>query len=72
MKIKHNAVLAVDLTYKQLVKKMQRRTKTCSSVRIVKINGKNPEKHSAFWHKCPTHIEMQKKMKKTIPFYQKN
>ena len=37
-----------------------------------KDNGKNPEKHSAFWHKCPTHIEMQKKMKKTIPFYQKN
>ena len=34
--------------------------------------GKNPEKHSALWHKCPTYIEMQKKMKKTIPYHQKN
>ena len=34
--------------------------------------GKDPHKHSAMWYKCPTYIEMQKKMKQSIPFYQKN
>jgi PHD/YefM family antitoxin component YafN of YafNO toxin-antitoxin module len=33
---------------------------------------KDPTKHSALWYKCPTYLEMQKKLKKTIPYYQKN
>ena len=33
---------------------------------------KDPNKHSALWHKCPVYIEVQKKLKKTIPYYQKN
>lgn len=28
--------------------------------------------HSAHWYKCPTFLEMQKKVKKTIPYYEKN
>ena len=37
-----------------------------------KDGGKDPGKHSALWHKCPMYLEMQKKLKKTIPYYQKN
>ena len=37
-----------------------------------KDEGKDPSKHSAMWHKCPTYLERQKKLKKTIPYYQKN
>ena len=36
-----------------------------------KENGKD-HKHSATWYKCPMYIEMQKKLKKAIPYYQKN
>ena len=35
-------------------------------------DGKDPNGHSAFWHKCPTYLELQKKLKKSIPYYQKN
>ena len=35
-------------------------------------NHKDPKGHSTLWHKCPTYLEMQSKMKKTIPYYQKN
>ena len=28
--------------------------------------------HSTFWYKCPTMLEQQKKVKKGIPYYQKN
>ena len=37
-----------------------------------KEKGLDPNKHSAMWYKCPTYIEMQKKLKQSIPFYQKN
>ena len=33
---------------------------------------KEETQHSAMWYKCPTYLEMQKKLKKTIPYYQKN
>ena len=33
---------------------------------------KDPNKHSALWHKCPVYMEVQRKLKKTIPYYQKN
>ena len=40
------------------------------------INCERGEKdsvgHSAHWHKCPTYLDLQKKVKKSIPFYQKN
>ena len=40
------------------------------------INCQRKEKdgngHSAMWYKCPTYVEMQSKLKKTIPYYQKN
>ena len=28
--------------------------------------------HSSMWYKCPAYMEMQNKVKKTIPYYQKN
>ena len=34
--------------------------------------GKESIGHSSFWYKCPTYMEMQGKLKKTIPYYQKN
>ena len=40
------------------------------------INCKRDDKkctgHSAHWYKCPSFVDMQKKVKKSIPFYQKN
>lgn len=36
-------------------------------------NGKGSNGHSAFWHKCPTYLDLQKKVKNSIPYYsQKN
>ena len=35
-------------------------------------SGKCHTGHSAMWTKCPTYIEAQAQMKKSIPFYQKN
>ena len=35
-------------------------------------NDKPSLGHSSIYHKCPTYIEMQKKLKKTIPYYSKN
>ena len=32
-------------------------------------NGKQCKGHSSLWHKCPIYLEQQKKLKKTIPFY---
>ena len=37
-----------------------------------KDSKKDPNKHSVMWYKCPMYVEMQKKLKKSIPFYQKN
>lgn len=34
-------------------------------------SGKNCRGHSAFWTKCPTYMEAQAKLKKTIPYYNK-
>ena len=34
--------------------------------------GKESTGHSTHWHKCPTYMELQKKVKKSIPYYQKN
>ena len=33
-------------------------------------NGKPSEGHSSLWYKCPTYLELQKKLKKTISYYQ--
>ena len=35
-------------------------------------NHKDCKGHSTHWHKCPTYLDLQKKVKKSIPFYQKN
>ena len=32
-------------------------------------NKKEFKGHSAHWHKCPTYIELQSKLKKSIPYY---
>ena len=32
-----------------------------------KRNDKDCSGHSSIWHKCPAHLELQKKLKKTIP-----
>ena len=38
-----------------------------------KAAGKDSVGHSTHWHKCPTLLEQQKKIKKGIPYYnQKN
>ena len=37
-----------------------------------KRNGKISTGHSAYWHKCPTYLEHQEKLKRVIPYYQKN
>ena len=37
-----------------------------------KRNGKDCAGHSAFWYKCPTYLEQQDKLKRIIPYYQKN
>ena len=38
-----------------------------------KRENKKCEGHSAHWHKCPTYLEKQKRLKKSIPYYsQKN
>ena len=37
-----------------------------------KDNKKEANGHSSLWHKCPSYIEMQSKMKSKIPYYQKN
>ena len=34
--------------------------------------GKPADGHSSHWHKCPTYLERQEKMKKDIPYYAKN
>ena len=34
--------------------------------------GKPHEGHSSHWHKCPSYIDEQKKMKINIPYYAKN
>ena len=34
--------------------------------------GNDSEGHSTMWYKCPSYMEMQNKMKKNIPYYQKN
>ena len=34
--------------------------------------GKKSLGHSSLWHTCPTFIEQQNKVKKSIPYYQKN
>ena len=34
-----------------------------------KRNDKDCSGHSSIWHKCPAYLELQKKLKKTIPFY---
>ena len=31
--------------------------------------GKNASGHSSYWNKCPTYLELQQKLKKSIPFY---
>ena len=28
--------------------------------------------HSAMWHKCPTYLAMQKKLRKSIPYYRQS
>ena len=37
-----------------------------------KEKGKEFQGHSSHWHKCPVHIEQQKKIRKSIPYYSKN
>ena len=37
-----------------------------------KEHGKESKGHSAMSYKCPSYVEMQSKMKKTVPYYQKN
>ena len=34
-------------------------------------NGKEEIGHSSMWRKCPAYMEMQSKLKKTIPYYEK-
>ena len=34
-----------------------------------KEGGKQPMGHSSHWHKCPTYLELQQKLKNSIPFY---
>ena len=34
--------------------------------------GVDPYGHSSHWHKCPTLLQRQEKMKKDIPYYAKN
>ena len=41
------------------------------------VNGQNAGRdyrgHSTHWHKCPTYLDIQQKLKKSIPYYhQKN
>ena len=31
--------------------------------------NKNSNGHSAHWHKCPTYLDLQKKVKNSIPYY---
>ena len=35
-------------------------------------SGKKANGHSSHWRKCPTYLEIQKKMKMNIPYYSKN
>lgn len=35
-------------------------------------NNKTSVGHSSIYHKCPSYLELQKKLKKTIPYYSKN
>ena len=36
-------------------------------------SGKESNGHSAYWHKCPSYLDLQKKVKNSIPYYsQKN
>ena len=37
-----------------------------------KERGKEFQGHSSHWHKCPTHLEQQKKIRNSIPYYSKN
>ena len=37
-----------------------------------KESGKKSLGHSSHWYNCPTYLELQRKMKNSIPFYQKN
>ena len=34
--------------------------------------NKDGNGHSTHWHKCPSYLDLQKKLKKSIPYYQKN
>ena len=34
-------------------------------------HGRTPSGHSSHWYKCPTYLELQQKMKNSIPFYHK-
>ena len=35
-------------------------------------NKRKSDGHSSHWHKCPTFLEIQKKMRESIPYYTKN
>lgn len=37
-----------------------------------KRENKKSKGHSAHWYNCPSYVEAQKKVKKSIPYYQKN
>ncbi len=51
---------------------MCRKTSQNTSVQIVKKREKNIQVTPVTGQKCPTYLELQKKLMKSIPYYSKN